>query len=204
MALPVTTARWGSDLQSGYQNLQFYPAVPLPQLKPHQVLIKIKCVSLNYRDLDAMRGYYNSFRKHGKTPLPLVPCSDGAGIIVGIGSEVEEENVKVDDEVLCLYNTEHMSGPVTLQHMTTGSGMPLEGMLTEYKILPWYSTVKKPSYLTWEQSVVLVGGGSTVWTSFFAQNQQSLRPGGTILILGTGGGILLTSSFLAYLKAFTN
>jgi hypothetical protein len=54
-----------------------------------------------------------------------------------------------------------MSGPVTAYHMTTGSGLPLEGMLTEYKILPYYSTVRKPKYLSWEQAVTLVGGGST-------------------------------------------
>jgi NADPH:quinone reductase-like Zn-dependent oxidoreductase len=81
--------------------------------------------------------------------------------------------------VLCLYNTEHMSGPVTAYHMTTGSGLPLEGMLTEYKILPHYSAVKKPKYLRWEQAVTLVGGGSTCWTAFFF-GLQPLRPGMTI------------------------
>jgi NADPH:quinone reductase-like Zn-dependent oxidoreductase len=90
--------------------------------------------------------------------------------------------------VLCLYNTEHMSGPVTAYHMTTGSGLPLEGMLTEYKILPHYSAVKKPKYLRWEQAVTLVGGGSTCWTAIFFR-PQPLRPGMTILILGTGGGM---------------
>jgi hypothetical protein len=62
--------------------------------------------------------------------------------------------------VLCLYNTEHMSGPVTAYHMTTGSGLPLEGILTECKILPHHLTAKKPKYLSWEQAVMLVGGGA--------------------------------------------
>jgi hypothetical protein len=91
-------------------------------LKPHYVLIKIKSMSLNYQDLDVMSGYYNSFRKHGSTPLPLASCSDGAGVFVSVGEEVDEEKIKVGDEVLCLYNTEHMSGSVTMHHMATGSG----------------------------------------------------------------------------------
>jgi NADPH:quinone reductase-like Zn-dependent oxidoreductase len=134
MSLPPTTHRWASDLSSGYKGLEYQPAAPVPALLPHQVLIKIKAVSLNYRDLDAMTGYYNSFRKHGKTPLPLVPCSDGVGVIIAVGSDVDEDTgVAVGDEVLCLYNTEHMSGPVTAYHITTGSRLPLEGILAEYK-----------------------------------------------------------------------
>jgi NADPH:quinone reductase-like Zn-dependent oxidoreductase len=130
----TTTRRWASDLSSGYKGLQYQPTALIHSL-PHQVLIKTKAASLNYRDLGAMTGYYNRFRKHGKTPLPLVPCSDSAGVIIAVGSDVgEDTGVVVGGEVLCLYNTEHMSGPVTAYHMTTGSGLPLEGMLTEYKI----------------------------------------------------------------------
>ncbi|KAF2493719.1 putative alcohol dehydrogenase [Lophium mytilinum] len=188
MPTPTTTRRWVSDLSSGYRALELQPSAPLPTLLPHQVLIRIKAVSLNYRDLDAMTGYYNTFRTHSKTPLPLVPCSDGAGIIVAVGSAVDlaETGVAVGDEVLCLYNTEHMAGPVTAYHMQTGSGLPLEGCLTEYKILPHYATVRKPAYLGWEQAVTLVGGGSTCWTAFFC-GMRPLRPGMTVLILGTGG-----------------
>jgi NADPH:quinone reductase-like Zn-dependent oxidoreductase len=90
MSLPTTTRRWASDLPSGYKGLEYKPSAPIHSLLPHQVLIKIKAVSLNYRDLDAMTGYYDSFRKHGKTPLPLplVPCSDSMGVIIAVRSDV--------------------------------------------------------------------------------------------------------------------
>ena len=47
---------------------------PDPTLAHGQVAIKVKAVSLNYRDLMTV--------KHGGTrhlPSPLIPCSDGAG-----------------------------------------------------------------------------------------------------------------------------
>jgi NADPH:quinone reductase-like Zn-dependent oxidoreductase len=110
MPLRTTTRRWASDLSSGYKGLEYQIEAPIPSLLPYRVLIKIKAVSLRYRDLDAITGcYYNSFRKHGKTPLPLVPCSDRVGVIIAVGSDVgEDTGVAVGDEVLCLYNTEHI------------------------------------------------------------------------------------------------
>ncbi|KAF2802079.1 uncharacterized protein BDZ99DRAFT_504102 [Mytilinidion resinicola] len=127
MSVLTTTRPWVSDLASGYQGLEFQASAPIPALLSHQVLVRIK-----------------------KMPLPLVPCSDGAGIIVAVGSDVgpEETSIAVGDEVLCLYNKEHMSGPATAYHMQMGSELPLEGCLTEYKVLPHYSTVKKPVYLS--------------------------------------------------------
>src|SRR5450432_2002971 len=48
-----------------------------------QVKVRVKAVSLNYRDLSVVRGAYG----RGVT-LPLIPCSDGAGEVVELGPGV--------------------------------------------------------------------------------------------------------------------
>jgi NADPH:quinone reductase-like Zn-dependent oxidoreductase len=47
-----------------------------------QVLVRVRAVSLNYRDLMVADGRY------GRVALPLVPLSDGAGEIAAVGAGV--------------------------------------------------------------------------------------------------------------------
>src|SRR3954451_24646795 len=57
--------------------------VPSPSPGPGQVLVKVKAVSLNYRDLLISKGLYNP-----KIPLPLIPLSDAAGEAAALGPGV--------------------------------------------------------------------------------------------------------------------
>ncbi len=54
--------------------------LPSPSPGPGQVLLKVKAVSLNYRDLLISKGLYNP-----KIPLPLIPLSDAAGEVAALG-----------------------------------------------------------------------------------------------------------------------
>ncbi len=53
---------------------------PEPVPAPGHALVRLRAVSLNFRDLLMVRGLYNP-----KQPLPLVPLSDGAGEVAGVG-----------------------------------------------------------------------------------------------------------------------
>ena len=55
--------------------------VPAPGLG--QVLVKLKAVTINYRDLLTVKGGYGSRQK-----FPLVPLSDGAGVVESVGAGV--------------------------------------------------------------------------------------------------------------------
>ena len=65
------------------------------KLEPHQIKIKVKACSLNFRDILMARGHYNP-----KMPLPVVMLSDGAGEVVEVGSAVTK--FKKGDRV-CIY-----------------------------------------------------------------------------------------------------
>src|SRR5277367_6011846 len=66
----------------GIDNLEHSDA-PEPKPGAGEVLVKVRAVSLNYRDLMVTLGHYNP-----KMTLPRIPASDGAGEVVAVGEGV--------------------------------------------------------------------------------------------------------------------
>ena len=56
---------------------------PVPQPAAGQVLVRLNAATLNYRDLLTVKGGYGSRQK-----FPLMPLSDGAGVVESVGSDV--------------------------------------------------------------------------------------------------------------------
>ncbi len=88
--------------------------VELPDPKPGygEVLVRIRAVSVNWRDLLATR-----IERPGNL-TPLIPCSDGAGEIVEVGKGVTQW--KVGDEVVSCFFQGWEAGRITLSS-TLGS-----------------------------------------------------------------------------------
>ncbi len=64
-----------------------------PEAGPGEVLVNIKAVSLNFRDLGIIAGQYFG----GPVAKDTVLCSDGAGEVVAVGDGVSR--FKVGDKV---------------------------------------------------------------------------------------------------------
>ena len=62
----------------GIDSLEFVER-PDPQPGPGEVLVRVRAISFNYRDLMMVKGLYNP-----KMKLPRIPCSDGAGEVVAV------------------------------------------------------------------------------------------------------------------------
>src|SRR3954447_2322918 len=56
---------------------------PVPQPGRGQVRVRVRAATLNYRDLLVVQGLYNP-----KLRLPLIPVSDGAGVVDAVGEGV--------------------------------------------------------------------------------------------------------------------
>ncbi len=69
---------------------------PQPQPGPHEVLVRIRAASLNYRDLLVVKGQYNP-----KMPLPRIPLSDAAGEVAAVGPGVRR--VQVGQRVAAIF-----------------------------------------------------------------------------------------------------
>lgn len=148
---------------------------PIPQISSYEVLINIKAVSLNYRDIVIANGKY---------PFPVkdkaVPCSDGAGVVEEVGESVK--NFRKGDRVIGSFDPTNLYGPQL--DWNSGLGGPLDGNLRDYITLPATSVVKIPeeNNLTFSQLASLVCTGTTVWNAFYGN--QPLIPGQTILFQG--------------------
>jgi NADPH:quinone reductase-like Zn-dependent oxidoreductase len=157
-----------------------------------QVLVRVKAVSLNYRDLLTVQGLYNP-----KQPLPLVPLSDAAGEVIRVGEGVTR--VKVGDRVTSLLAQKWLSGPPTRAKLRASLGGPLDGVLADRVVLPEDGVSPIPSHLSDEEASTLPCAALTAWSALVAQGR--LKPGDSLLALGTGGVSLFGLQFAKLLGA---
>lgn len=82
------------------------------------------------------------------------------------------------------------------QDWNHGLGGPIDGALREYLPVPASAVVKIPktTKLSWGQLAGLVCTGTTAWNALYGNNP--LKPGQTVLFLGTGG-VSMTGLMLA-------
>ncbi|TGK11989.1 NAD(P)-dependent alcohol dehydrogenase [Leptospira fletcheri] len=151
-----------------------------------EVLVRFRAASLNYRDILVVEGKYNP-----KFPIPLIPCSDGAGEILEVGEDVSE--FRTGDKVNALFAPYWIDGPASKKELRTTLGGPLDGTLREFAILPSSGVVLAPSHLSYEEASTLPCAALTAWSSFFVENR--VKPGDTVLIQGTGGVSLFALQF---------
>ncbi len=151
---------------------------PTPSPGPGEVRVQVKATSLNYRDLLMVQGLYNP-----KQPLPLIPVSDGAGVIDAVGPGVSQ--VKVGDRVMGLFAQRWFEGGLTREKAKATLGGPLDGLLAEHVILPETGVVAIPEHLNFQEAATLPIAALTAWSALVDEGQ--LKPGDTVLIQGTGG-----------------
>jgi NADPH:quinone reductase-like Zn-dependent oxidoreductase len=158
---------------------------PDPQPGPHQVLIRIRAASLNYRDHLVVTGRY--FTAVDRNTVPL---SDGAGEVVSIGPGVSR--FKAGDRVASAFFQVWKDGPRS--GLSPALGVPLDGTLAEYVALHEDGVVGIPNHLSFEEAATLPCAGVTAWNALMVAGRP-VRPGDTVLCLGTGGVSMLGAQF---------
>lgn len=159
---------------------------PDPSPSYGQVLIKVRAVSLNYRDLMVVKGLYNP-----NIPLPLIPFSDGVGEVVAVGEGVTR--VKVGDRVAGIFFQDWIAGKLTAAKTNSALGGAIDGMLAEYVVLHEDGLVHVPAHLTDAEAATLPCAAVTAWNALF--HSGSLKAGETILVQGTGGVSMFALQF---------
>lgn len=171
--------------QFGIDNLALVER-PMPAPEPTEVLIKLRAASLNFRDYMTVQGTYNA-----KMRLPLVPLSDGVGVVEAVGPEVTR--FKVGDRVAACFMQGWHDGPVSPEKAKSSLGGPNDGMLREYAVLQEAGLVSVPPDLTDEQAAALPCAGVTAWHALF--EHTPLPPGSSVLLQGTGGVSIFALQF---------
>src|SRR5436190_2110472 len=98
--------------------------VPKPTLRAGEVLIRLQAAALNHRDVWIKQGQYAGLK------FPVIPGSDGAGIIVDIGPKVDKS--WCDREVIINPAFDWGRDPRAPQPRFSILGMPKDGTLAEY------------------------------------------------------------------------
>lgn len=161
----------------GIDHLTF-DTVDLPDPQPHEVLVAVRAVSLNYRDLLLVTGKYDP-----KVARPRIPCSDGAGEIVAIGSAVTK--FKPGDRVIANFFLDWIDGPPTHAAAATALGGAVDGMLTTHQLLPEHALVRIPDEFSYAEASTLPCAAVTAWHALITI--ANIGPHDTVLLLGTGG-----------------
>ena len=158
-----------------------------PPLEAGDVRVRVRAVSLNYRDLMVARGS----KKRAKR---IVPASDGAGEVIEVGRGVK--TLAVGDRVAAAFFPTWFDGSLKEEHHANALGGSLDGMLAEEVVLPERAWVSIPAGYTFEQASTLPCAGVTAWHALF--EAATVRPGETVLVQG-GGGV---STFALQLARF--
>jgi len=161
---------------------------PEPRPEKGEVLVRIRAASLNYRDLLIVKG-----ERQWKRPLPLIPLSDAAGEVVELGPGVSR--VRVGDRVAGIFVPGWLDGDLTAEK----DGPALGEMLVEYRALRADDVVRVPEHLSYTESATLPCAAVTAWNALTGPG--AVKPGDTVLVLGTGGVSLFAFQFATMMGA---
>lgn len=156
-----------------------YEEVPDPDPDPGEVVVRLRAAALNRRDVYVTYGQYPGIE------LPAIPGSDGAGEVVGVGSEVS--GVAIGNQVvinpgLNWGDNVHRKSP----HFRI-LGVPTDGTYAQYVKVPADNVFLKPAHLSWEEAAALPLAGITAYRALVTKGQ--VQAGETVLVPGIGGGV---------------
>jgi NADPH:quinone reductase-like Zn-dependent oxidoreductase len=197
MLVASPTARGGSDAIRQYQ-FEGAPdgyrlvmkELPKPRPGPGEVLVRVRAVSLNHRDLNQLDSAYEpAGRLEGGIPL-----SDGAGEVVALGEGATR--FQPGDRVAGIFFERWIDGPPSADALDSDRGGNAGGMLSEFIVTSEESLVRIPQHLNYEEAATLPCAAVTAWVGLFKRGR--LQPGQYVLLEGTGGvsvsGLLLAAA----------
>ncbi len=155
-----------------------YQEIEKPHIADDEVLVSIKAAALNRRD------YWITVGKYAGIKYPSVLGSDGAGVVVGAGSAVDQQwlhrDVIINPSNNWGSNEDFQSSNFTIL------GLPAQGTLAEYVKVKAEYLHSKPAHLSWEQAAALPLAGLTTFRALFTKGKA--KAGNKILVTGVGGG----------------
>lgn len=152
--------------------------VPDPVAGSGRAVVRLKAAALNHRDLWIQLGQYAGIK------LPLIPGSDGAGVVESIGAGVDPtwvgREVIINPALDWGVDTRAQSPQFRIL------GLPDSGTFADKISIPVANLASKPAHLSWQQAAALPLAGLTAWRALFTRAQ--LTGGERVLITGVGGG----------------
>lgn len=179
--------------------------VPMPELAPDEVVVAVMASSINYNTVwSAMFEpiptfrFLRQFARQGgwatRHDLPhQVVGSDGAGVVVRIGSGVRHWRVGdhvvvspayVDDQEPATHADGMLGGEQRAWGFETNFGG-----LAELSVVRASQLVPKPAHLTWEEAACNTLCAGTAYRMLVSDKGARMKQGDVVLIWGAAGGL---------------
>ena len=170
--------------QHGGPEVLQYGERPDPEPGPGEVRVRIRAAALNHLDVFVREGIPD-------VPLPQIPGGDGAGVIDQLGEGVA--GWTPGDRVLVqpgLYDAECefcRAGEQSLCVRFRILGEHVAGTFAELVVLPARNVFRIPDGMSFVRACAFLLAYQTAWRMLVGR--AALRPGETVLVHGTGGGV---------------
>ena len=158
--------------------------VPVPEVGPGQILVKIMASGVCHTDLHAADGDWPV-----RPSPPFIPGHEGVGTVAAVGSGVKA--VKEGDRVgvpwlhtACGHCTHCLAGWETLCDSQKNTGYAVNGGFAEYVLADPNYVGHLPAGLGWEMAAPILCAGVTVYKGL---KETDTKPGDTVVISGIGG-----------------
>lgn len=158
--------------------------VPVPEVPPGQVLVKVAACGVCHTDLHAADGDWPV-----KPPLPFIPGHEGVGHVAAVGAGVQ--GIREGDRVgvpwlhtACGHCEHCMTGWETLCDHQQMTGYTVNGGFAEYVLADPGYVGHLPKDLSFESLAPILCAGVTVYKGL---KVLDARPGQWVAIVGVGG-----------------
>jgi NADPH:quinone reductase-like Zn-dependent oxidoreductase len=143
---------------------------------PGEIRVALHASSLNFHDYGVAAG---------KVPAEdgRVLMADGAGVVEAAGAGVTE--FTPGDNVVSCFFPDWRDGPPTIGNFSRTPGDGIDGFAQEHVVLPATAFTRAPSGFSHVEAATITTAGLTAWRALVVDG--GLKPGDTILALGTGG-----------------
>ena len=160
--------------------------LPSRPIRSDEARVRVRAAGLNHLDLWVRRGIPGV-----RFPLPVIPGSDGAGVVAEIGTAATRfapgDRVAVAPGISCGLCEECLSGRDNLCPDYGILGEHRDGTCAEEIVVPIRNLIPIPASLTFEQAAAIPLVFLTAWQ--MVVDRASVRPGETVLVLGAGSGV---------------
>ncbi|KAH7436752.1 hypothetical protein KP509_05G034600 [Ceratopteris richardii] len=168
MTIPSLQKAWYYEEYGSAKDVLKFGEVPVPEVQPDQVLIKVHAAALNPVDFKRRLGKF----KASDSPLPTVPGYDVSGVIVKVGSKVT--SFKEGDSVYADVSEHALDGPKQW------------GSIAQYTAVEEKLLGLMPKNLSFAEAASLP---LAIETALEGLERANLKEGQTILVLAGAGGV---------------
>ena len=152
---------------------------PDPVPGPGEALLRVHVTGPNARDF----AIWTTGMWTPPSPATFIPLCDVAGDVISVGANVTE--VVPGDRVTMIHYSRWLDGKWDVSMRDEDFAHTRDGFLRELAVVPATALVRIPDNLSYTHAATLPSAGLTAWQAVVEQGH--LRPGDTMVTIGTGG-----------------